>query len=247
MRRFLVIEPTRALPEWLAKLIGRYLLPTVRWDGELCGVSGRCITIADRMTRRGQARLIALIRQAQAEGVVCAISEADSRLVETIEQATNEPIVTGDLLMMAVRLEAVLREIACDLTRILLCQADTPSGQAVTAYLATKVRFLAIAGERDVILTGLANRLWRKQGIAVTVGEREADIVLSMDRLCRKMERVRVGDVTLPTALVEAAYLARTAQGDMYRLTQHKIEGLMQFIREYEVHAIRENAEAQRN
>lgn len=247
MRRFLVIEPTCALPEWMAKLIGRYLPPAVRWDGELCGVSGRCIAIADRMSTRGQARMIALIRQAQAEGNVCAIRGADRQLVEAIERATDKPIVTGELLTMVVRLEAVLRKIRYDLTRILLCRADTPLGQAVTAYLATKVRFLAITGERDEILTGLANRLWRKQGIAVTVGEREADIVLSMDRLCRKMERVTVGEVILPTALVEAAYLARTQEDSADRLTHQKIEGLIQFIRKYEVHAIRENAEAQRN
>lgn len=244
MRKFLAIEPQRAMPEWLAKLIGRYLPPTVRWEGELCGVFGRCITIADRMTTRGQARLAMLIRQAQAEGYICAISEASDELVEAIERATDESIVTGELLTMALRLKAVLRKIPCDLTRILLCQADSPSGQVVTTYLATKVRFLAIAGERDAILTGLANRLWLTQGIAVTVGEREADIVLSMDRLCRKMEQVTVGDVIRSTALVEAVYLARAAQGDMYRLTHHRIEDVMRFIREYEVHSIAEKADA---
>lgn len=244
MRRFLVIEPTRALPEWVAKLVGRYLPPTVRWEGELCGVSGRCITIADRVTTSGKARLMALIRQAQAEGNVCVISGASDELVKELERATDEPIVTGQLLTVALRLVSVLERMPCDSLRVLLYQADCSLGQAVTGYLATRVRFLAITGKREAILTRLANRLWLTQGIAVTVGECEADIVLSIDKLCRKIEWVTVGDMTLPTPLVEAAYLARMARGDKCRLTQRRIAGLMRFIREYEVRSVGENADA---
>lgn len=205
MAEFLVIEERSSLPQWLSHRIGTYLPIRCR-DILLCSAEGKIETHHDITSVRGQKKAVTRLQEAEERGIVCAVIGNDDVRRE-IGRALRYPLSDGSLLCASLRLEQVISEMDCARARIALGGADSMIGRAVATYLAKRVRFLSLVGRSETALHRLAKCLWKTEGIAVTVGARSDDRVITLDELTAEADCHAEGQY-ISSAVAECAILA---------------------------------------
>lgn len=236
MRGFLVIEQADRIPRWLTRMVGRYVPPITVWQGELFGVRGKRIVLADIESAEGQTRLLARVRRAQEENVVCAVGNA---LKHTVPIDAEMICYDGTMLSAVLQAEDLLEKIDCDRCRILLRDADSRIGQALAAYLARRVRFLSLAGSK-VSIKRLASRLWHQEGIAVALDAQDADIVFEPMR-CESV--VAEDGAVIEVAMAECALVATMTDTNRQYITVGMLEGIASLIKQHHIILTRESVD----
>lgn len=236
MREFLLIEQVSGIPCWLASAIGRYLPPITVWHGEVFGIRGKRIVFLDIESAEGQKRLLARVRRAQEENMVCAVGNAAKY---TVPIDAEMICYDGTMLSAVLQAEDLLGKIDCGRCRILLRDADSCLGQALAVYLARRVRFLSLAGSK-ISIKRLASRLWSQEGIAVTVDVQNADIVFEPIR-CESVI-VEDGEV-LDVAMAECALVAAMPDANRQYITAGMMERIASLIKHHHIILARESVD----
>lgn len=236
MREFLVIEQADGIPRWLTRMVGRYLPSITVWQGELFGVRGKRIVLADIESEEGQKRLFARMICAQKEGIVCTVDNATNHAVQI---DAGMICYDGTMLSAVLQAEDLLEKIDCSRCRILLRGADSRIGQALAVYLARRVRFLSIAGERSSVQR-LASRLWNQEGIAVAVDAQDAELVFETMRYGCVM---LAGGSTIDSAMAECALVATMTDPGNPCITVGMLERIATLVRQHHIILAGESAD----
>ncbi len=205
MAEFLVIEEHTRLPKWLGSRIGAYLPARCR-DIVVCGREGQTEAYHDITSTRGRKRAVLRLREAEEQGIICAVI-ADENVRQDIGDRLVHPLADGSILSASLRLERIMSETDCARARIAFDGADSMLGRAVAAYLAKRVRFLTLVGRSETALQRLARCLWQTEGIAATVGVRNADRVIMLGELVQETDCL-AGGQCISSAVVECALFA---------------------------------------
>lgn len=241
-REFLVVEEGSRLPPWLARLVGRYLPPAICREVELCGVGGRKIAFDDIRSASGKRRLIARLQQAYENGMVCGVDGIADDLKQTIMSACRAVLCDGSMLGVTFCLADVMNRADNKWCRILLREADSDWGQAVAICLARRVRFLALSGQNTIRVGRLANRIWQQEGIAVTVGESEADLVITRQSILSAKCMVKIGACYTSQVMAECALMANMEPVKTNRITADMLEDMVALARRFACESVREKA-----
>ncbi len=216
MGGFLVIEEHTPLPRWLGDRIGAYLPSRCR-DIMLCGAKGQIALYHDITTERGREKIVLRLQEAQTRGLVCAVIGDDVR--RTVGSKLKHRLSDGRILCASLRLERIVSETDCMRSRIAFVGADSMLGRAIAVYLAKRVRFLTLVGKSETALHRLARCLWQTEGIAVTVGVREADRIITIDELIQDADCLAEGRCVSSVLAECAVFASRPSHERYYHIT----------------------------
>lgn len=229
MAGFFVIEEHTCLPRWLAHHIGAYLPVRCR-EVMLCGEKGRIEAHHDITSERGQEQAVLRLRQAQEEGIVCAVI-ADHGVRQRIGNRLTYPLCDGTVLLASLRLARIVSETDCTRKRVAFVGADSVLGRAVAVYLAKRVRFFALGGKSETSLRRLADCLRQTEGIAACIGAREDDIVITLEELTAEADCLSEGRRMLPAMIECALFASRPWDKRYYHITARTLAEIAELAR----------------